>query len=70
MNARHALVAALYTAHTIWKAKGTQSRALVSLIVELDVGRFLETDARDTICTDIANFAHVCALLQVNIKRL
>ncbi|RDB24995.1 Mediator of RNA polymerase II transcription subunit 12 [Hypsizygus marmoreus] len=56
MNAMGQIIFALDTAHQSWKARGIQSRPLLSLLLEFDNGRYLSMASRDRITTDITAF--------------
>jgi hypothetical protein len=59
MTATGTITTALFAVHQVWKTRGLQSRDLLTLLVELDDGRFLDTAIRDQVNVDIAAFTHV-----------
>ncbi|GLB37302.1 putative transcription mediator complex subunit Med12 [Lyophyllum shimeji] len=56
MNAMGSIVSALDRAHQVWKARGIQSRPLLSLLLEFDGGKHLNDLSRTRITADIALF--------------
>lgn len=62
MNAIGNIITALDTAHQVWKARGVQSRPLLSLLLELDGGRYLADASRQNITADIKAFTLVIVL--------
>lgn len=59
MNKMRTISSALFAAHTIWKARGVQSRPLINLLIELDDGRLLEQSQREQVLADHTAFAYV-----------
>jgi hypothetical protein len=59
MNATGVVANALYVAHQSWKTRGLQSRDLLTLLIEIDNSRFLDSVARDQVTADISAFTHV-----------
>ena len=53
------IVTALFVTHCTWKNRGIQSRALLSFMLQLDGGRYLELAAREQVSTDYSVFTHV-----------
>ncbi|KAF8995454.1 hypothetical protein BDQ17DRAFT_1430355 [Cyathus striatus] len=58
MDMLPAITLALDTAHQQWKSRGTQSRPLLTLLMEFDNGRYLGDTSRERILSDIAFFTH------------
>ncbi|KAF5386158.1 hypothetical protein D9615_002361 [Tricholomella constricta] len=56
MNAMGSIITALDKAHQVWKARGIQSRPLLSLLLEFDIGKHLNEASRDRITSDITVF--------------
>ncbi|KAF8638047.1 hypothetical protein AX16_010679 [Volvariella volvacea WC 439] len=54
MGAMSRIILALDAAHQEWKARGVQSRALLSLILEFDNGRFMTEENRERIISNLA----------------
>lgn len=53
------IVTALFAAHCVWKNRGVQNRALLSLLLQLDSGTRLEPSAREQVLVDYTVFTHV-----------
>ncbi|KAH0589220.1 hypothetical protein H2248_004982 [Termitomyces sp. 'cryptogamus'] len=56
MNEVRSIVAALDKAHQVWKARGIQSRPLLSLLLDFDDGKYLSNVSRERITTDVTMF--------------
>ncbi|KAG5646822.1 hypothetical protein DXG03_002199 [Asterophora parasitica] len=56
MDIMRTIVIALEKAHQVWKARGIQSRPLLSLLLEFDNGKHLSDASRDRITSDITVF--------------
>ncbi|KAF8070344.1 hypothetical protein FPV67DRAFT_1413891 [Lyophyllum atratum] len=56
MNVMGSIIAALDKAHQVWKARGIQSRPLLSLLLEFDGGKHLSDTSRNRITADITVF--------------
>jgi mediator of RNA polymerase II transcription subunit 12, fungi type len=59
MNVAKTIMNALHMAHIQCKARGMHSRALLSLMVEMDNGRCMDPALRKTIEAEISAFAQV-----------
>lgn len=59
LNAMKRIVTALFNVHCTWKNRGIQSRALLSLLLELDGDQCLDPAAREQVLTDQSVFTHV-----------
>ncbi|TDL22582.1 hypothetical protein BD410DRAFT_821184 [Rickenella mellea] len=57
MNVVSTITHALHSTHQSWKSRGVQSRALLSLLTELDGGRHLDDASRQQITSDISHYA-------------
>lgn len=53
------IVAALDSAHQLWKQRGIQSRPLLTLITQLDNDRYLSAASRERNAADVSAFALV-----------
>ncbi|KDQ49550.1 hypothetical protein JAAARDRAFT_42784 [Jaapia argillacea MUCL 33604] len=58
MNATGSICTALHTAHQFWRQQGIQTRALMTLLIEMDNGRHLDQASRDHVVGDLTAFAH------------
>ncbi|KAG6862353.1 hypothetical protein C0995_016051 [Termitomyces sp. Mi166 len=56
MHEFRSIVAALDKAHQVWKARGIQSRPLLSLLLDFDAGRYLNNVSRERITANITMF--------------
>jgi len=56
MHSVPAITIALYNAH---RTRGSQSRALLTLLLEIDNGQHLDVGFREHVSADIAAFTHV-----------
>ena len=59
LNAMKDIVSALFNAHCTWKNRGMQNRALLSLMLQLNEGRYLEPAAHEQVLSDYSVFTHV-----------
>ncbi|OBZ68162.1 Mediator of RNA polymerase II transcription subunit 12 [Grifola frondosa] len=66
MNIMKTVAAALFAAHQFWRARGVQSRALLTLLVEIDNDRYLEPGSREHIQTDISTYTHALSPINDN----
>jgi mediator of RNA polymerase II transcription subunit 12 len=61
MNVTGIITSALYSAHLLWRTRGVQTRSLLTLLVEMDHCRQLDSTARTQVENDIAAFTHALA---------
>ena len=59
MNEMGRVISALDTAHQARKTQGVQSRPLLSLLLELDNGKYLTAHSRNRIVGDMTAFTMV-----------
>ena len=59
MGAMKNVAAGLYAAHQYWRGRGIHSRQLLSLLTQVDKGRYLESTQRDQVANDISAYSHV-----------
>ncbi|KAH9945672.1 hypothetical protein B0H21DRAFT_744154 [Amylocystis lapponica] len=64
MNVMKTLAGALYAAHQLFRTRGVQTRALLTLLIEVDNERHLEPTVREQILADIS--AYTRALYPIN----
>ncbi|KAL6308224.1 hypothetical protein BKA93DRAFT_726196 [Sparassis latifolia] len=64
MNIMHTIATALYASHQFWRTRGIHTRALLSLLIEVDNDRYLEPASREHILADIT--AYTNALYPIN----
>lgn len=62
MNVMGTILAALDSAHQLWKIRGIQSRALLALSLEFDNGRHLTEASRERVIANISTFTLVSFL--------
>ncbi|KZT67178.1 hypothetical protein DAEQUDRAFT_673722 [Daedalea quercina L-15889] len=58
MNVMRNVAAGLYAAHQYWRGRGIHSRQLLSLLMQVDKGRYLEQAQRDQVTNDVSAFSH------------
>ena len=63
LNVLKDIVSTLFQAHCTWKNRGVQNRALLSLMLQLDAGRYLESTAREQVLSDHSVFTHVSVII-------
>lgn len=61
MSVTGTIASALYSAHLLSRTRGVQTRSLLTLLVEIDDGRQLDSAARTQVENDIAAFTHALA---------
>ena len=61
MNVTGIIASAHYSAHLLGRTRGVQTRSLLTLLVEMDDGRQLDSTARTQIEDDVATFTHALA---------
>lgn len=59
MNVSSTIAQALYTSHQTWKSRGIYSRTIPPLLLEIDVGQYLDESSRQQIVADMAHYAQV-----------
>ena len=63
MGVMRDIAAKLYVAHQYWRGRGIHSRQLLSLLTQVDKGRYLEPAQRDQVANDISAHSHVRSLV-------
>ncbi|CCM03317.1 uncharacterized protein FIBRA_05445 [Fibroporia radiculosa] len=58
MNMLRTIAGALFAAHQFWRTRGIQTRALLSLLTEVDNGRYLEPQQREQMLGDLSAYSH------------
>ncbi|KAH9924878.1 uncharacterized protein B0H18DRAFT_1119667 [Fomitopsis serialis] len=58
MNVMRTIAVALYATHQYWRGRGIHSRQLLSLLTQVDKGRYLEQTQRDQVLNDISAYSH------------
>ena len=70
MNSSESIVQTLLAAHQRWKENGIHNTILVSLLIRVDNGKYLDDNVRQQLNSEVAHYAQVCVQRHLSLPQL